>query len=266
MPGASSTEEEQLLSFPFREGRVPVTHAAGVSRRLALAALQSQPFVTWYTRCENSRRNGKTIEIHSVEIQSVDMFGVVVGFVKIHAHAMLHEERNPTTQRQALPGICFLRGDGVAILVALYDCQDDDKKNAYAILVDQPRVPIGQASTLELPAGMLDGSGNVAGVAIQELQEECGIQVRAKDLVDLTALACNDAVGTSLPIAAVPPSPGGCDEFIRYMYMEKRVTRQELADLQGRLTGLREHGEYISLRVVPLADVWRVSGDAKAMM
>jgi ADP-sugar diphosphatase len=153
----------------------------------------------------------------------------------------------------------LLRGDAVAILVALY-CDDGDE--AYALLVDQPRVPIGNVSTLELPAGMLDGA-RVAGAAVQELQEECGIEVRTADLVDLTALACQEA---SLPVAAIPPSPGGCDEFIRCMYLEKKVTRRELQELQGRLTGLRDDGEYISLRVVPLQDVWKVSGDAKAMM
>jgi len=182
-----------------------------------------------------------------------------VGFVKIKAHCTLPGDDQP------LPGICFLRGDGVTILVALF-CQDDG--SVYSLLVDQARVPIGQVSSWELPAGMLDNENEtVAGIAVQEMREECGIDVKPTDLVDLTTLACNDAVELGhLPIAGIPPSPGGCDEFIRYMYMEKKVTAAELDEMRGRLAGLREHGEKISLRIVPLEDIWRVSGDAKAMM
>lgn len=47
-----------------------------------------------------------------------------------------------TTEEQVhnLPGICFLRGNAVAILVALF-CNDDDDENnkIYSLLVDQPR-------------------------------------------------------------------------------------------------------------------------------
>ena len=67
-------------------------------------------------------------------------------------------------------------------------------------------------------------------------------------------------------MAAIPHSPGGCDEFCRYFYVEKRVTAAELQAMRGRLQGLREHGEHIVLRVVPLEEVWSISGDAKAIM
>jgi hypothetical protein len=68
-----ATESDEL-GFPFRGTRVPVTHHASLSRTIAMAAVQSDPFVTWYKRCEKPQ-NGKSIEIDSVEIQSVDMFG-----------------------------------------------------------------------------------------------------------------------------------------------------------------------------------------------
>jgi ADP-sugar diphosphatase len=50
------------------------------------------------------------------------------------------------------------------------------------------------------------------------------------------------------------------------MYLEKNVTVSELEEMQGRLSGLREHGEYITLTVVPMDTVWKVSADAKAIM
>lgn len=173
-----------------------------------------------------------------------------------------------------LPGICFLRGNAVTILVTLFcdnddDDDDDDSQQQYALLVEQPRVPIGQVACLELPAGMMDDqSQSVRGIAVQEIREECGITLDATSLVDLSHLALQEnAVGQgNLPVAAVPHSPGGCDEFCRYLYAEKRVTPVELQAMQGRLQGLRDHGEHITLRVVPLDQVWSISGDAKAIM
>lgn len=152
----------------------------------------------------------------------------------------------------------------MTILVALF-CNDQDE---YALLVEQPRVPIGCVSCLELPAGMMDDENqNVTGIAVQEIQEECGIQIRPCELVDLTELALQHPLRNgTLPMAAVPLSPGGCDEFGRFLYLEKRVTQAELDTMQGRLQGLRDHGEHITLRVVPFHEAWSISGDAKAIM
>lgn len=124
-------------------------------------------------------------------------------------------------------------------------------------------VPIGQASFLELPAGMMDGKGGLAGIAIQEMKEECGIEVEANELIDLTLLAREKAVGDRP--TGMCPSAGGCDEFIQIMYLEKNITKEELEKMEGRLVGLRNHGEVITLRVVPFDEIWKVSADAKAM-
>jgi ADP-sugar diphosphatase len=167
-----------------------------------------------------------------------------------------------------LPGICFLRGSAVSILVALFCRTEEDAKDenapsttqCYTLLVEQARVPVGGVATLELPAGMMDSNHaqTVAGLAVQEMQEECGLHIQPSELHDLTELA-----GLSDGLA---PSPGGCDERIRYLYMEKIVTVAQLEQMRERLTGLREHGEVLVLKVVPMDDVWKVSGDQKAIM
>jgi diketogulonate reductase-like aldo/keto reductase/8-oxo-dGTP pyrophosphatase MutT (NUDIX family) len=185
-----------------------------------------------------------------------------VGFIKIKSHCTLFD--GETHHEHRLPGICFLRGNAVSIFVALY-CEDG---SVHSLLVDQPRIPIGRVSCLEVPAGMLDDeSETVAGIAVKEMEEECGIKIKPSHLVDLTELAFDDAFKAGrIPMMAVAPSPGGCDEFCRLMYLEKKATKQELEDMKGRLSGLREHGEFITLSVVPMDQVWRVSADAKAMM
>jgi diketogulonate reductase-like aldo/keto reductase len=186
-----------------------------------------------------------------------------VGFIKIKSVCTLVD--GDTHHEHNLPGICFLRGNAVSIFVALHCIETG---SVYSLLVDQPRIPIGQVSCLEVPAGMMDDEKEtVAGIAVKEMEEECGIVVRPSDLTDLTELACQEALQSgSIPMAGIPPSPGGCDEFVRCMYLEKKVTVTELEEMRGRLQGLREHGEYITLKVVPMEDVWKISGDAKAMI
>lgn len=176
-----------------------------------------------------------------------------VGFVKIKADCTLVD--GATHHEARLPGICFLRGNAVTILVALHT----EDGQVYSLLVDQPRVPVGNVSVLELPAGMLDDeSQSITGIAVAEMREECGIEVHAHELVDLTQLAYGHDT-------AIAPSPGGCDETCRFLYLEKRVTNSELTAMRDRLQGLRDHGEFITLRVVEYDELWTVA-DAKALM
>ena len=194
-----------------------------------------------------------------------------VGFIKINSDCTLTD---PNGDQIRLPGICFLRGVAVTILVALFCGNDYDENGGeqqqqqYALLVEQPRVPIGQVSCLELPAGMMDDeTQSVTGIAVQEIREECGIDIDPSSLVDLTDLALQTPVRLGhLPMAAVASSPGGSDAFCRYLYVEKSVAEAELDEMRGRLQGLRDHGECITLRVVPLDEVWSISGDSKAIM
>ena len=56
-----------------------------------------------------------------------------VGFVKLSAHCVLIE--GDVEHAQRLKGICFLKGDTVAVLVALH-CEDG---TVHSLLVEQPR-------------------------------------------------------------------------------------------------------------------------------
>ena len=85
-------------------------------------------------RCEKEK-DGKRIDLHSVEIQHVDLFGSRVGFLKINADSSLVDGKTKYTSR--LPGICFLRGGSVAVLLALI-CEELDGE-VFSLLVDQPR-------------------------------------------------------------------------------------------------------------------------------
>jgi ADP-sugar diphosphatase len=111
-----------------------------------------------------------------------------------------------------------------------------------------------------------DVNDGIAGVAAKEMDEECGIKIRPSEMIDLSKLAFADQVrAKNLPCAGIPPSPGGCDEYIRYMYYEKKVSMADLDQMRGRLSGLRDEGEYITLRVVSINDMWRISADSKVI-
>jgi len=78
------------------------------------------------------------------------------------------------------------------------------------VLTVQPRVPAGSLEFVELPAGMMDDS-SFTGAAAKEIQEECGIEIPADRLLDLTQLALGKFVdgGEERIQTAVYPSPGG---------------------------------------------------------
>jgi len=198
--------------------------------------------------CDWVRTIGKDprVVVKSVLIQSVDMFGPKVGFLKFKADV--------TVDGKTPPGIVFMRGGAVAVLVVL-----QHEGVNYTVLVRQARVPVGKSNLPEIPAGMLDGEGNFAGVAAKELKEETGIVIKEADLVDMTQLA----FGEEYP--GMYPSCGGSDEFNRLLLYRTTVTAAELADMQGRLHGVASEGELIKLEVIPLADLWKKSPDAKAL-
>ena len=128
---------------------VPITARMGIDLARAIDCV---PFRDWCTSMDPALR------VHAIEVTDVDYFGPRVGFLKLKTDVDFNGVR--------LPGIVFLRGGAVAILVVVR-CEGVK----YAVCCRQPRVPCGQSAFLEIPAGMLDGSGHFAGVAAKEVCE-----------------------------------------------------------------------------------------------
>jgi ADP-sugar diphosphatase len=104
---------------------------------------------------------------------------------------------------------------------------------------------------------MVDGSGNLRGVAITELKEECGLVVEPDELVDLTQLAYGDGPG-------VYTACGLFDETISVYLWRKRLPHEKVMELNGRIGGVDAH-EQITLCLVKFADLWRLTSDGKAL-
>ncbi|KAI0397679.1 hypothetical protein F5Y17DRAFT_320423 [Xylariaceae sp. FL0594] len=264
--------KEQLDSFsPFRKWLDTLTHSLSLQHKNPQHPFHADPYA-----------------LQSIEIQSVDMWGARVGFLKLKA-----DIRNGAGEH--LGGSVFLRGPAVAMLVMLIPddapttttAGEEAEEERYVVLTKQPRVPAGSLDFTELPAGMVDDADDdgeeeetassskvFAGAAAREIKEELDMEIPASELVSLTDLAAektskgqdDDGDNQETVPFAMFPSAGGCDEYIPILMHERRVPRKTLEEWQGRLTGLRRDGEKITLKIVPMRDLWREGlRDAKAL-
>jgi ADP-sugar diphosphatase len=159
-----------------------------------------------------------------------------------------------------LPGVIFLRGGSVAILPILTAKENGQK---YVVFTEQYRLAVGDDALVEIPAGMLDGSGDFVGVTAKEFEEEIGIPLKNDELIPLSPiLELEDEMRTPYSKGIVI-SPGACDEVMRFFLFERELPLAEILALKGKLTGNREEGELIKLRIIELDNVTRFTRDAK---
>ncbi|KAI8872548.1 hypothetical protein GQ42DRAFT_119244 [Ramicandelaber brevisporus] len=212
------------------------------------------------------------LEVRGVDIQGVDYFrSNKIGFLKFNAHVV------DVASGARIPGIVFMRGGSCAVLIVLRisDVGESDNggdETEYVVLVKQPRMPVPDLGFWCIPAGMLDGSGQFASKAAEEVEEETGITINQEDLTDLVSLIQNHTLKSNnqeknpdLHGHGVWVSPGGTDETMQLFVTQRTVSQKEIDELKGRLAGLRDHGENITVDVVKLDEVWTRVADANAL-
>ena len=211
---------------------------------------EMKAFVDWCEKFDNEMFNKCTFT--TIYIQHIDMFGPSVGFVKFKT-----DMKRKGGKRSAVSSIVFMRGGSVAMLVILRCIQTNVK---YALVTVQTRVPAGKYAFAEIPAGMLDDSGDFAGVAAKELLEEAGLEVKAADMQDMIKSA-----GLEQHSEGVYPSVGGCDEFMKFFLYEKDMDQDAILELHGKCTGNMEEGEEIKIKIVPLSKLAETCPDMKTL-
>jgi len=245
---ANDISREQLLGFPAFKTWLKTTHFnLSLQKTNPSHEFHKSPYI-----------------LRSITIQSVDRFGShKIGFLKLTA-----EVKN--ADGESLPGSIFLRGPSVGMMVVLQpdDVPKGSPEEKHVLLTVQPRVPAGGLQFVELPAGMVD-DGTFGGSAAREIKEEIGLEIHESELTNLTELAIPPKGEGSdeehIP-RAIFPSPGACDEYIPIFLHERRVPREQLKEWTGKLTGLRDEGEKITLKLVKIEDLWREGArDAKAL-
>ncbi|KAG0460354.1 hypothetical protein HPP92_020242 [Vanilla planifolia] len=240
---------KQTMQLPTGDS-FEVAAASGLSESEFRIAIDSTLFKQWLKNMQSKRGilSDGNMHLRRVEVQGIDMFGDRIGFLKFRAEVL-----DSLTGVKA-PGIVFARGPSVAVLILL-----ESVGKTYAVLTEQVRVPVGRL-ILELPAGMVDDEGgDLVGTAVREVEEEIGISLNVRDMVNLTAFL------DSATDCRVFPSPGGCDEELNLFLYRAHVNEEIIRSLQGKEMGLRDHGELIKVHVVPYDELWRMTADAKAL-
>lgn len=103
---------------------------------------------------------------------------------------------------------------------------------------------------------MMDGDGNFALTATKELEEECGIKIDPQELTELTSDIPGQLHGLST-------SGGLLDETIKLFYCHKHLDDEQASKLEGRIGGLREHGERINVTLVDFDKLLTKTSDMK---
>ncbi|KIW89482.1 uncharacterized protein Z519_09638 [Cladophialophora bantiana CBS 173.52] len=247
---------------------VEVTIPANITQDQLLAF---RPFKDWLATLQKSIKVQKSEAMHafydkkdpyqlrSINVHSVEWFGPRIGFILMETVVQNAADPRP------LPGVVFLRGGSVAILMIVRPEGDSDER--FVVMTQQPRIPAGSLTFYEIPAGMIDESGTFVGAAANEIREETGWKVPQGELVDMTEMALRNSTGIESHLQkAMYPSPGGCDEFIALFLWERTMSRKELAELRGRLTGNPKEREKIKVKLVEYKELWREGArDAKTL-
>ncbi|CAD6444194.1 a9833e1b-a88e-4f25-97ba-0f2ea5f0fe2c [Sclerotinia trifoliorum] len=262
------TTAKRMSTFQIPDSKVQVSLCEGITKD---ELLRFPAFESWHSRLTASLAlqdrssdhpfYSDPYRLRSIKIQSLDRWGSRIGFIKISS-------KIANGAGETLPGDIFLRGPSVGMMVIVQpeDVKGPDEER-WVVMTVQPRPASGSLAFIELPAGMVD-DGTFKGAAAKEIEEELGWTIPADQLTNLSELVIGDEAnkeGEVLP-RAMFPSAGGCDECIQIFLHEKKISREELKKTTGKLTGLRDDGEKITLKLVKLEDLWKEGArDSKAL-
>lgn len=223
---------------------IEYSFAAEIAESDKEVVLNSRIYTEWLAATE------KKFKVAKVHFASVDFLrkGRQPLFIKLEATATLPDGR-------PVHGIVLVRGNAVGILVVLR-CEG----KPYLLLVRQPRFAISEQSSLEIPAGILDWTGDYRKVALSELEEEAQIKADDSELIDLMDFWYE---GRSEGFAA---SCGLLDERIRLFAIEREVTPEQLKAMDGKDQQYTEEIEWIRTEVLPYEEAGHQFVDGKNLI
>jgi len=192
--------------------------------------------------------NQESYTLRSIDIQAFFLVGKEEKQRPLFLYMLTHVRSKD--DKASLPGVVFLRGGSVAVLMILRPLDSFDER--HVVMTQQPRVPAGSLEFMEIPAGMLDPEdGKLKMAAARELEEEIGIVLDANDLTNMTEIATWRHDTEEELQHAMYPSAGGCDEHISIFLWERPMERTEIDAMRGRLTGNRAEQEKITVKLLP---------------
>jgi 8-oxo-dGTP pyrophosphatase MutT (NUDIX family) len=243
---------------------MPITFSSGITEDVVNKVVESfslpnSKFNKWYFKCMDN-----DINIKSVKIDAVTMFGPNIGFLYLTADSSVIKNKD-TEEMQELPGVTFIRGDAVCCLFVIKNTTYDTYN---MVLVEQARVPISERC-LETPAGMLDGSKQFGGTMVKEIKEETKIDISGHAYMTKSQVenASNLSFHTLMELGEFIPSQGGCDERLKVFAYACEKTDKEIKEINDRITGEASEHEHIIVRVQDLT--WKnidTTNDSKLLV
>lgn len=235
---------EVTQEIEMRQDNIEYTFAGEIPESDYQVILDCGFFKDWLQKAR------KDFSVTHVHFASVDYFRKEHRplFIKITATATLPDGR-------PVHGVVLLRGNAVGVLVVL---RCEGKK--YLLLVRQPRLAITEVASLEIPAGILDWSGDYRKVALSELDEEAQIKADDSELIDLSEFWWK---GMTDGFAG---SCGLLDERIRLYAIERDVTRSELEAMDGKAQTYVDENEWIRTVVLPYEEAAHKFIDGKNLI
>lgn len=206
----------------------------------SMSALITAPkFVNWLTKVQAK----KQMNINKITITDINWFAArpipdKLGFIKYTLDAT-----DAKTDKKIMSNIVFCRGNSVAVLIivkVLYpQTSDHIKDKQYVLLCEQMRAPVGERIR-EICAGMTDAEGNIASVALKEVQEETGFIINHVDEL--------------IPLQKIIPSPGACDEEVELYAWITAIPLREFEEKKKKIYGNKSENEEIKLSFMELND------------
>lgn len=223
---------------------IEYSYAVEIAESDKSVILNSRIFKEWLERAESK------FIVKKIHFASVDFFNKKHEplFIKLSATATLPDGK-------PVHGVVLVRGNAVGVLVVL-KCEG----KRYLLLVRQPRFAITETASLEIPAGILDWTGDYRKVALSELDEEAQIVAEDSELIDLTKFWWGDGVD------GFAGSCGLLDERIRLYAIERTVTREELAAMDGKNQTYTDENEWIRTEVLPYEEAGHKFIDGKNLI
>jgi ADP-sugar diphosphatase len=148
-----------------------------------------------------------------------------------------------------IPPVCFVKGQVVSVLVCLID---KDTKEKFLLLVKQRRICDGSLM-YEQPAGMVDKDDKPLDVAVREVEEETGLQVRHEQVIPLNT-------------EPLYPSSGTCDEAMYFFCCEIEMTHEEMFAYHEQTTGMQHEHEVIQTELVPIPQAMKIIGNSNGLL
>lgn len=226
------------------EKMIEYSYAAEIAESDKSVILNSRIFREWLERAE------KEFVVSKIHFSSVDFFNKKHEplFIKLVATAALPDGK-------PVHGVVLVRGNAVGVLVVL-KCEG----KRYLLLVRQPRFAITEKASLEIPAGILDWTGDYRKVALSELEEEAQIVAEDSELIDLTKFWWGDGID------GFAGSCGLLDERIRLYAIERTVTPEQLRAMDGKNQTYTDENEWIRTEVLPYEEAGHKFIDGKNLI